>query len=136
MIQMDPLAKDFEHKTYLAQLIEKPVSRVRYAAVRVLILYWENADRLDDYVKEAKNVDSFFRSINYETEMYPIPQTDSQVEVRGFITNQQVLLTRRMRSLGAPCLLVIHYGGHGDKDDDANYSGPGGPQQRRAVWRA
>ncbi|KAG9189814.1 hypothetical protein G6011_06682 [Alternaria panax] len=41
-----------------------------------------------------------------------------------------------MDTLAAPCLLIIHYGGHGDKDDDKSYVGPGGPQQRRAVWRA
>ncbi|KAI8941752.1 hypothetical protein NX059_002956 [Plenodomus lindquistii] len=133
---MDPSAKDDENKGYLVQLIERPVHRERYAAVKALILYWENADRLEEYVNEARNVESFFKTLNFETEMYPIPEMDSQSEAHGFINQQQVLLTRRTRALGAPCLLIIHYGGHGDKDDDANYAGPGGPQKRRAVWRA
>jgi hypothetical protein len=132
---MEPLANDGD-KDYLAKLIEKPVPLVRYAAVKAVILYWENSDRLEDYVKEARKVESFFKELNFETELYPIPKNDSQIEVRGFITQQQVLLTRRMSTLGAPCLLIIHYGGHGDKDDDKHYTGPGGSQKRRAVWRA
>ncbi|KAF1992974.1 hypothetical protein P154DRAFT_591727 [Amniculicola lignicola CBS 123094] len=133
---MDPLDNDDGTKNYLAQLIEKPVPLEQYAAVKVVILYWENSDRLDDYVEEAGKVDSFFKGLNFETELYPIPKSNSQVEVRWFITKQQVLLTRRMSILGAPCLLIVHYGGHGDKDDDIHYTGSGGPQRRRAVWRA
>jgi len=133
---MDPLANDDGTKDYLAKLIEKPVPLERYAVVKAVIMYWENSDRLDDYVEEAGKVDSFFKGLNFETELYPIPKSNSQVEVRWFITQQQVLLTRRMSILGAPCLLIIHYGGHGDKDDDIHYTGPGGPQMRRAVWRA
>lgn len=133
---MDSLTADDENKKYLAEAIEKPVRRERYAAVKALIIYWENSENLNKYVEEARKVDSFFKSLNFETEMYPIPKTNSQVEVRGFITQQQLSLARRMTTLGAPCLLIIHYGGHGDKDDEVNRTGRGGPQRRRAVWRA
>jgi len=136
---MDPmqnLADDDENKEYLAQRVEKPVPLVRYAAVKALVLYWENSDRLSEYRGEARKVKSFFEKLNYETELYPIPDTNSQLAVHAFIAKQMVSLADSMSILGAPCLLIVHYGGHGDKDDDRHYAGPGGPQKRRAVWRA
>ena len=133
---MDLEANNEAAKNYLGRLIGDPVPRVRYAAVKVVVLHWENSDRLEDYVTEARKVTSFFKGLNFEAEIWPIPEMNSETELHGFITEQRVLLTRKKTLLKAPCLLIIHYGGHGDKDDDSNYTGPGGPQQRRAVWRA
>jgi hypothetical protein len=130
------MANDAGSKDYLAHLIQKPVPLVRYAAVKAVILYWEESDMLGAYVGEAKMVETFFQKQNFETELYPIPTKNSQTEVCSFIAHQNKDLARRMDVLDAPCLLIIHYGGHGDKDDDIHYDGPGGRQKRRAVWRA
>ncbi|KAL1796259.1 hypothetical protein ACET3X_004799 [Alternaria dauci] len=134
---MDSGATDNDYERRLKHLVEKPVPLVRYAAVRAVILHWEDSDRLEDYVREAEMVESFFKEgLKFDTQVWAIPSNHSQIEMRKFVMDQQALLVRRMALLDAPCLLIIHYGGHGDKDDDIHYTGPGGPQQRRAVWRA
>lgn len=133
---MDSSANIDDNENYLKHLIEKPVPLVRYAVVRVVALYWQDSDRLEDYVREARMVESFFNGLKFDTQVWAIPGKDSQIEMCRFIAEQQLFLSRQMDLLKAPCLLIIHYGGHGDKDDDIHYTGPGGPQQRRAVWRA
>ncbi|KAF2447403.1 hypothetical protein P171DRAFT_429047 [Karstenula rhodostoma CBS 690.94] len=40
-------------------------------------------------------------------------------------------LNSRMHKTGSPGLFIIHYGGHGDPDDDKRQG-----QERRSVWRA
>ncbi|KAI4712917.1 hypothetical protein J4E89_001895 [Alternaria sp. Ai002NY15] len=138
MEPMQTFANDEKTRDYLAQHVEKPVSPVRYAAVKALILYWENSDKPSEYHEEARNVECFFRKMKYETELYPIPDIGSQLAVNAFIAKHahQLSLANGISSLGAPCLLIVHYGGHGDKNDDRHFTGPGGPQKRRAVWRA
>jgi hypothetical protein len=133
---MDPWAKDDGSKEYLAQRIGKDVPLVRYAAVKAVIMYWQRSDNVKGYFDEAVKVQQFFKKQNFETDLYAIPMINSQDEVNYFIAQEQVFLARRRNVLSAPCLLIIHYGGHGDKDDDIHHDGPGGPQKRRAVWRA
>jgi hypothetical protein len=136
---MEPPVDSESAKQYLSQHLEKPVPLQRYAAVKALIIYWENSDGLVEYANEANNLGEFFQGLQFDTELYKIPVLggqDSELELKAFIIQQQASLTRRMRGLEAPCLLIIHYGGHGDKDDDKHATGIGGPQERRAVWRA
>lgn len=129
-----------EAEKYLSRHLEKPVPFQRYAAVKAIILYWEDSDGFEEYAKEADELKDFFQGLQFDTELCKIPVLcgqDSELELHSFILEKQKQLRRRMRDLDeAPCLLIVHYGGHGDKDDDKHATGIGGPQERRSVWRA
>ncbi|RAR05684.1 protein kinase-like (pk-like) [Stemphylium lycopersici] len=129
-----------EAEKYLSRHLEKPVPFQRYAAVKAIILYWEDSDGFEEYAKEADELKDFFQGLQFDTELCKIPVLcgqDSELELHSFILEKQKQLRRQMRDLDeAPCQLIVHYGGHGDKDDDKHATGIGGPQERRSVWRA
>ena len=118
----------------VAKQDEDPASESRYGYVKAVMLYWEDSLRLEDYSSEFKQLEEFFKSLEFETEVYRIPMSDSQFKLHHFIAQQRELLARKQVTLRAPCLLIIHYGGHGGSDDD-KYA-PDGFQQRGAVWLA
>lgn len=129
---MNSVVEDESSKRVLAEGLEKPL-RNGYAAVRVLILYWKEDSRMTDYKEEAKNVSDFFSALQYEIRVYEIPTDDSHEATLDMIYEERKHMQQRIKSLSAPCLLIIHYGGHGDKNDGKDSEGR--LQERRAVWR-
>jgi hypothetical protein len=127
---------DDDAKRYLAHHLERPLIHSRYAVVKALIIYWEESDKLEKYREEAIKLQELFQGLRYDTSFYQIPVQDSHMKLHGFIIDHCNKLSdqRQEKKHEAPYLLIIHYGGHGDKDDDKH--APDGPQQRRAVWRA
>jgi hypothetical protein len=89
-----------------------PSAPRRYAYVKAVMLYWEAT-----HSWEAKEMKSIFKNLNFETELYSIPKDDSQDNVRAVILQQQQHLSLQQRLLGAPCLLIIYYSGHGERPD-------------------
>jgi hypothetical protein len=95
-----------------------------YRTVEVLVLYWEDGD--EGYQVEGRAVRRMFEDLfRYSVTEFAIPSTESYFHLLGLISHT---LTKRD---SGPALLIIHYGGHGDRDDD-KHSG----QERRAVWAA
>lgn len=97
------------------------------------MLYWEDSDSLRDHVIEAGEMDLVFRSLNFETEIHPIPNTDSHYNVEEFLIRQQLSLSLDKRYFDLPRLLIIHYSGHGDRGDDKYIIDDS--QNERVVWR-
>ena len=97
------------------------------------MLYWEDSDSLRDHVIEAGEMESVFKSLNFDTEIHPIPNLDSHNNVLEFITRQKQSLLFRDQYSDSPKLLIIHYSGHGDKGDD-DYNGDDS-QNSRVAWR-
>ncbi|KAL1875182.1 hypothetical protein Daus18300_003250 [Diaporthe australafricana] len=92
--------------------------------VEALMLYWEDGD--DDFEKEARSVQQVWEDVfHFPVTHYPIPSNNSYFALLATLSNL-------LSSLGdGPSLLIIHYGGHGDADDD-KASG----QECRSVWAA
>ncbi|KAI0471819.1 hypothetical protein GGR56DRAFT_93512 [Xylariaceae sp. FL0804] len=65
----------------------------------------------------------FERSFRYRVTEFPIPARNSYIALLALITTTL--------AVQGPALLVIHYGGHGDRDDDRHEG-----QERRSVWAA
>jgi len=96
-----------------------------YLAVRVLSLYWQDADHLG-YEREAKAMSAFFRDkLRYLVDSFPIPSRGSQLEVESEISR---FLLKDDDTLA---LHIIYYGGHGDPNDDLSEG-----EERQSVWSA
>ncbi|KAL2048907.1 hypothetical protein ABVK25_010859 [Lepraria finkii] len=95
-----------------------------YIGGSLLSLYWQQADNAG-YKDESDKVVQFFGSMGFDTAVYPIPSENSHIELLSRIISL-------IKSQGKPgCLVVIHYGGHGDADNDR-----GMDREAQAVWAA
>ncbi|GAB1319631.1 hypothetical protein MFIFM68171_09841 [Madurella fahalii] len=94
-----------------------------YDHIAVLIIYWRDCtDR--GYFQEAGQIAELFSSdFGYKVELYEIPTDDPELELDARISN--FLLRNRKPDT----LLILHYGGHGNPDDDRG-------QDRESVWCA
>lgn len=126
------MSQDSEFTSHLAEALGKPL-QPHYAAVKALMLYWRESVGMVKYQDEAKRLGAFFKQrLGYETEEFEIPTRNSHMETDCYISKQLLEMQKLTEAPGAPCLLIIHYGGHGDKDDVSNGQGTG---ERRSVWR-
>lgn len=102
-----------------------------YEKIHALVLYWQ--DGHPSYRIEAQLVTRLLRDdFQYFVVEFPIPSSNSYAELMQLISRTLIDIgastaTQRLSS----SLLIIHYGGHGDKDDDRHAG-----QERRAVWAA
>ncbi|KAL9122884.1 MAG: hypothetical protein Q9187_000555 [Circinaria calcarea] len=95
-----------------------------YIGGSLLSLYWQYADDAG-YKDESDKVIQFFASMGFDTAVYPIPSENSHIELLSEIIHL-------IKSQGKPgYLVVIHYGGHGDADNDR-----GMDRESQAVWAA
>jgi hypothetical protein len=95
-----------------------------YIGGSLLSLYWQQADNAG-YKEESDKVVQFFGSMGFDTAVYPIPPDNSHIELLSRIISL-------IKSQGKPgFLIVIHYGGHGDADNDR-----GMDREAQAVWAA
>lgn len=94
-----------------------------YDDVMVLILYWKDGDD-PGFKAEADKLQRFFEENfrDYLVERFEIPSERSYLKLGEFLSNR-LLLPNSRRSL-----TIIHYGGHGDEDQDNG--------RRRCVWAA
>lgn len=97
--------------------------RNQYKCVWALFLYWEDSD-CRGFQEEARALGELFsRGFHFNIDFYPIPSEQSHVTLD---TRINLLLTEHG---DANNLLIIHYGGHGDSNDDDG-------EQKLAVWAA
>ena len=93
-----------------------------YKSISVLILYFEDSDT--GFKDEALRIGELFAiDFHYEVEYYAIPSDHSHrrldTKINSFLDDH-----------GDPDhLMIIHYGGHGDPNDDNT-------QEKLAVWAA
>ncbi|KAK3343402.1 hypothetical protein B0T25DRAFT_299044 [Lasiosphaeria hispida] len=111
-------------KTALNRSLENRFQRSsNYDHVAVLVLYWKDCTD-KGYSEEAGQVAELFSgSFKYRVERYEIPSDASELELDARISN--FLLANRKPDT----LLILHYGGHGNPDDDRG-------QDRESVWCA
>lgn len=95
-----------------------------YESVAVLIIYWKDCTD-KGYKTEALEVGRLFgKDFGYSVEYYEIPTNDTcELELDTRI-NRLLVENRKPETL-----LIIHYGGHGNPDDDAG-------KERESVWCA
>ncbi|CAG9981791.1 unnamed protein product [Clonostachys byssicola] len=94
-----------------------------YTSVSVLVLYWQDGD--EGYKKEGQAVRQLFEELfHYSVTEFAIPTEKSIFHLRATIS-------QKIMDLAEPSLLIIHYGGHGDRDDDKHSN-----QECRSVWAA
>jgi hypothetical protein len=96
-----------------------------YAEVYVLLLYWEDT-KVAGFKQEADALELLFeKGFGYPPDhikQFEIPLKQSQIALEAEILS--FMLNKTQDSL-----LIIHYGGHGDADDDPERQRP-----RLAVW--
>ena len=98
-------------------------SRNDYKSVSVLVLYWQEGD-LSGFKREAYEIGELFETnFHYDIEYYEIPSDNSHMEldkkINSFLDDHG----------GPDHLMILHYGGHGDSDDEKG-------QKKLAVWAA
>jgi len=112
----------------------EPPEPFQYAHVKAVILYWEDhGTGLQYHIKEAEEMESVFKSLNYDTAIRPIPIFNSHSYVHQIMILQQLSISHRKKSGDAPTLLIVHYSGHGDMGDD--YYNVDDSRNPRVVWR-
>lgn len=93
-----------------------------YDKVHVLLLHWQKSD-LSGFKAEAFALEKLFSErFQYRVLHWEIPPDNSQLLLDAKIANFLASLIEP-RSLG-----IIHYGGHGDADEDSPI------RERRSVW--
>ncbi|KAH8589141.1 hypothetical protein B0O99DRAFT_692715 [Bisporella sp. PMI_857] len=115
---------DFLLKDELNRSLEGRFKRTTdYDAVAVLVIYWKKCKN-KGYKDEAHKVGELFsQDFGYSVQYYGIPSIDSELEMDARI-NTYLRDNRKVDTL-----LIIHYGGHGNADDEYG-------QSQESVWCA
>lgn len=93
-----------------------------YKSIFVLAIYWEDGD-MPGFKEEAYSIGTLFATaFHYDVDYYAIPSEDSHMEldrkINAFISEHR----------DSNNLIIIHYGGHGDPDDET-------AREKLAVWQ-
>lgn len=96
-----------------------------YKSVSVLAIYWEDGD-VPGFEEEARQITHFFEeSFNFDVDVYAIPSDHCHrkldIRINAFLDDHG----------HQDDLIIIHYGGHGDPDNDTDTA-----QERLSVWTA
>ena len=93
-----------------------------YKSISVLVIHWHDCEA--GFKDEAHAIgDLFANDFHYYVEYYPIPSSNSYLSLDNKINS----FLDRYGQLGN--LIIIHYGGHGDADDEDD-------AEKLAVWAA
>ena len=105
----------------------KRTSIAQYDYVKVLLLFWAGSTKENlEFRDEGRRLGKFFsEEFDFSVEEFPIPFAFSQLALQSRITDEVIAASTVAQARGEPSLLIIHYGGHGDEDEDP---------ERRAVW--
>lgn len=94
-----------------------------YKSVAALIIHWQDCED-KGFKNEAHDLGNLFANdFHYNVEYYAIPSTDSHISLDNKI-NSFIIVNNQADSLA-----IIHYGGHGDADDEDDH-------EKLAVWAA
>jgi hypothetical protein len=116
LLTMDQSEDATRHNAALSKYFK--TNRAEYNRVTVLVIYWRKSE--EKFKEEGRQVGAFFDSkFNYNVEYFEIPNEDPELALDGRLND--LLLENKQDN----CLLIIHYGGHGDDDDS---------QKRQLAW--
>lgn len=109
---------------------------LQYVHVKAVMLYWKDSDSARDHAMEAEKMESVFKSLNFDTELYPIPTDNSHNHVLLFILRKLESLSSKEREFRTPCLFIVHYSGEGVVGDDHHNIGReySDSRTRQVVW--
>ncbi|KAI1085137.1 hypothetical protein F5B20DRAFT_575601 [Whalleya microplaca] len=114
----------------LNERLESSIRRRAYESIQVLVLCWEDGHK--GYREEGQAAREMFENdFGYPTREFPIPTNNSYGQLLQLITRSLNDIGTAANEKRASSLLIVHYGGHGDADDDKH-----GGQERRSVWAA
>jgi hypothetical protein len=117
---------------YINSQIELSASSRSYVCVKVLIVYWEEGDA--GFKREGRELRAMFadkETFGFATDEFAIPSSESHLHLLNFIASSLLEASTYAKEQRGTSLVIIHYGGHGDRNDD-RHSG----EQRRSVWAA
>ncbi|CAG8953482.1 hypothetical protein HYFRA_00010232 [Hymenoscyphus fraxineus] len=127
---MDTLTTAESWKEHLNQKIGSAIRSNKYVSIKVLILYWCEGD--EGFKTEGREFGLLLQdTFQYAIEEFAIPSSQSELHLRGVVNRILLELATTSEEKNASSLLIIHYGGHGDKNDDRHAG-----EERRAVWAA
>jgi len=134
------MATKFEKQSALYQKPPEPSEDSdppQHVHVKAIMLYWKDSDSARDYAMEAEKIESVFKSLNYDTEVHPIPTNNSHMDVFNSILRQTTLLNLRKSEDFKPCLLIVHYSGDVVLGNDHHNVGReySESRTRQVVWR-
>lgn len=94
-----------------------------YKSISVLVLYWQKGD-MPGFKEEAHEIGELFATdFHYDVEYFEIPSDRSHMKL-------DMKINSFLDAHGDPDhLMIIHYGGHGDPNDENS-------QKKLAVWAA
>ena len=121
---MDPITKELNRR------VQSLSNLSAYTAVKVLILYWEHGN--EGFRKEGQSLGTLFsKRFQYNVEEFSIPSEESYLNLHNFVITSLLNVAKVAKeSRGLP-LLILHYGGHGDQNDDKLKG-----EEKRSVWAA
>jgi hypothetical protein len=112
----------------LNEQLAKSARLSAYTTVKVLILFWQNEE--EGFKEEGLRLGEFFETtFQYTVEQFEIPKVASYLKLHQFIGRESLDLLSRSNKANEASLLIIHYGGYGDRNDRKNEG-----EERRAVW--
>jgi hypothetical protein len=122
--KMEDLTKDLNERIQSLSVFSA------YSAVKVLILYW--CDGQDDFRNEGQKLGKLFAtSFNYDVEEFSIPSTNSYLSLHNVVIKRLLDVIKSSKEKRGLPLLIIHYGGHGEQNDDRRKG-----EERRSVFAA
>jgi hypothetical protein len=114
-------------ESQIKQQIADGLKYPNYQSCHFVNLYWKAGD--EGFKTEAEYLGKKFRErLGFKCSAFAIPSEKSALELNQFLTN----FVREMNTLAkdsGPGLVVIHYGGHGDKNRDVEQ-----PGEQPSVW--
>ena len=120
LIMADSLVTQFNRE--LAAYLFRPFHD--YDSIVVLLIHWEQSDD-PGFKEETEKLKDFFEiELGYDVKVYPIPSQKSY-----WCLDYE--FNTILRHLEPSTLLIVHYGGHGDPDNNKDKG-----QDRGSVWAA
>lgn len=121
----------------MANLVEELNAKIsassrdsRYRSVRVLILYW--LEGVTGFRQEGHELGrTFQQSFQYDVQEFAIPSLQSYLHLHNCVNQTVLTLCKESEAHRGYSLLIIHYGGHGDQNDDSSIG-----EEKRSVWAA
>jgi hypothetical protein len=119
-------------ESHINQQLELSTRSRVYACVKVLILYWDGGD--PGFEAEGRELGQLFadkETFNFAVEEFAIPRSNSYLKLHNFIIQSLLHLSSYADEKRGASLLIIRYGGHGDRNDDKHDG-----EEKRSVWAA
>ena len=115
---------------HLNQQLNLSIRSGTYACIKVLLLYWQEGH--EAFKKESHELGCMFQdTFNYPVDEYAIPSSQSYLCLNNVVTQTLLNMAQTAEAKNGASLLIIHYGGHGDRNDYKHEK-----EEKRSVWAA